>query len=74
LARSNLTRCTTRASIVTYLFTLGDMILGMHILEEQLTWRMTAGAVLIVVSLVVANRVPRNKIAIGGHAKSPSIP
>jgi drug/metabolite transporter (DMT)-like permease len=51
----------TRTSMVTYLFPLGGVILGMLFLNEQLTWRMLAGASLIVASLAVANWVPRNR-------------
>jgi drug/metabolite transporter (DMT)-like permease len=45
----------TRTSMVTYLFPLGGVILGVLFLDEVLTWQLVVGAVLIVLSLVVAN-------------------
>lgn len=45
----------TRTSMVTYLFPLGGVILGVVFLEETLSWQLVVGAVLIVLSLVVAN-------------------
>jgi drug/metabolite transporter (DMT)-like permease len=49
----------TRATMVTYLFPLGGVILGVTILHEQLTWHLIVGALLIVASLVVANWEPK---------------
>ena len=46
----------TRTSMVTYLFPLGGVILGVAFLNEELSWQLVVGAVLIVLSLVVANR------------------
>ena len=45
----------TRTSMVTYLFPLGGVILGVIFLDEELSWQLIAGAALIVLSLVVAN-------------------
>jgi drug/metabolite transporter (DMT)-like permease len=45
----------TRTSMVTYLFPLGGVILGVVFLDEQLSWQLVVGAILIVLSLVVAN-------------------
>lgn len=45
----------TRTTMVTYLFPLGGVILGVTFLNEQLTWQLVMGATLIVSSLVVAN-------------------
>jgi len=45
----------TRTSMVTYLFPLGGVILGVAFLNETLSWQLVAGAVLIILSLVVAN-------------------
>ena len=45
----------TRTSMVTYLFPLGGVILGVLFLNEELSWQLVVGAVLIVLSLVVAN-------------------
>ncbi|MFN2121660.1 MAG: DMT family transporter [Anaerolineales bacterium] len=45
----------TRTTMVTYLFPLGGVILGVSFLGEPLTWQLIAGGVLIVSSLAVAN-------------------
>jgi drug/metabolite transporter (DMT)-like permease len=45
----------TRTSMVTYLFPLGGVLLGVVLLDEQLSWQLVAGAVLIILSLIVAN-------------------
>lgn len=45
----------TRASMITYLFPLGGVILGVTFLQEQLTWQMVTGAALIMAGLVAAN-------------------
>jgi drug/metabolite transporter (DMT)-like permease len=54
----------TRTSMVTYLFPLGGVILGVSFLGEQLSWQLLAGGVLIVASLVVANLQPRTREAV----------
>lgn len=51
----------TRATMVTYLFPLGGVVLGVAVLGERLTWQVAAGAALIITSLVIANRVPARK-------------
>jgi drug/metabolite transporter (DMT)-like permease len=51
----------TRTTMVTYLFPLGGVILGVTFLNEELTWQLITGAVLIVLSLVVANREPKKQ-------------
>jgi len=51
----------TRTTMVTYLFPLGGIILGVIFLQEQLTWQVIAGATLIITSLVVANWEPKNQ-------------
>ena len=48
----------TRASMVTYLFPVGGVILGVIFLNEQLSWQLLAGTVLIVLSLAVVNWRP----------------
>ena len=53
----------TRTSMVTYIFPLGGVILGMIFLHEQITWQVLAGAALIVASLAVANIQPRKTTA-----------
>jgi drug/metabolite transporter (DMT)-like permease len=45
----------TRTTMVTYLFPLGGVILGVSFLGEPLTWQLIAGGVLIVASLAVSN-------------------
>ena len=54
----------TRATMVTYLFPLGGVILGVTFLHEQLTWQLIAGAALIIASLVIANWEPKKQKAI----------
>jgi len=49
----------TRTTMVTYLFPLGGVVLGVAFLHEQLTWQIIVGAVLIVSSLVIANWEPK---------------
>jgi drug/metabolite transporter (DMT)-like permease len=45
----------TRTSMVTYLFPVGGVILGVIFLNEHLSWQLVAGTVLIILSLVVVN-------------------
>ena len=49
----------TRTTMVTYLFPLGGVILGVLFLHEQLSWQLLAGGILIVASLAVANWQPK---------------
>ncbi len=51
----------TRTTMVTYLFPLGGVALGVTFLNEPLTWQLITGAVLIVLSLVVANWEPKKQ-------------
>lgn len=51
----------TRTTMVTYIFPLGGVILGVLFLGEQLNWQLLAGAALIVASLAVANLPTRTK-------------
>jgi drug/metabolite transporter (DMT)-like permease len=51
----------TRASMVTYLFPVGGVILGVAFLQEKLSWQVFAGGVLVVLSLVVANMRPQKQ-------------
>ena len=46
----------TRTSMITYIFPLGGVILGVSFLNEQLTWQLIAGGLLIITSLIVANK------------------
>jgi drug/metabolite transporter (DMT)-like permease len=48
----------TRATMVTYVFPLGGVILGVSFLGEPLTWQLLAGGALVVASLWVANIRP----------------
>jgi drug/metabolite transporter (DMT)-like permease len=48
----------TRMSMVSYIFPLGGVILGVTFLHEPMTWQLITGAILIVVSLVIANWQP----------------
>ncbi len=49
----------TRSALVSYIFPLGGVILGVIFLHEELTWQVLTGAILIILSLVVANWQPK---------------
>lgn len=49
----------TRASMVTYVFPPGGVLLGVIFLNEQLSWQLLAGTLLIVSSLAVTNWKPK---------------
>jgi drug/metabolite transporter (DMT)-like permease len=51
----------TRTSLVSYIFPLGGVVLGVLFLREELTWQLFLGALLIVVSIVVVNWNPKNR-------------
>ena len=51
----------TRTTMVTYLFPLGGVVLGVIFLQEQLTWEVITGAALIISSLVIANWAPKKQ-------------
>jgi drug/metabolite transporter (DMT)-like permease len=55
----------TRTSMVTYIFPLGGVILGVCFLHEEITWQLICGGFLIIASLAVANlqrdRIPKLK-------------
>jgi drug/metabolite transporter (DMT)-like permease len=51
----------TRTTLVTYLFPLVGVFLGVIFLKEPLTWRLFAGGALIVSGVVVVNRVKLKK-------------
>ncbi len=61
----------TRTSMVSYLFPLGGVTLGVIFLNEQLTWQVASGAALILASLVIANWQPAkgSARARGGQAR-----
>lgn len=50
----------TRANMVTYLFPIGGVILGVLFLREQLSWQLIAGTLLIIASLAVVNWKPKH--------------
>lgn len=45
----------TRATLVTYIFPLGGVLLGVIFLHEQFSWQLAAGAALIISSIAVVN-------------------
>lgn len=51
----------TRTSMVTYLFPLGGVLLGVLFLGERLSWQVLVGGILVVASLAVANMRPRKQ-------------
>jgi drug/metabolite transporter (DMT)-like permease len=62
----------TRTTMVTYLFPLGGVILGVTFLNELLTWQLITGAILIIASLAIANRQPGKETAAGKAEGTPS--
>ena len=54
----------TRSTMVTYLFPLGGVILGVTFLHELITWQLITGGVFIVASLVVTNRQPAVRVSL----------
>jgi len=51
----------TRTSLVTYLFPVGGVILGVIFLDEHLSWQLIVGSLLIIASLAVVNWKPANR-------------
>jgi drug/metabolite transporter (DMT)-like permease len=51
----------TRATMVTYLFPVYGVLLGVLFLQEQLDWRLLAGGGLVLVGVVIVNRIPRQQ-------------
>ena len=49
----------TRTSMVTYIFPPGGVLLGVIFLDEQLSWQLLVGTILVVASLAVTNWKPR---------------
>jgi len=45
----------TRTSMVTYLYPVGGVILGVIFLHEKLSWQLAVGTVLVIISLAVVN-------------------
>ena len=48
----------TRTSMVSYIFPLGGVLLGVIFLHEHVTWQLIIGGILIIASLVVVNQQP----------------
>jgi drug/metabolite transporter (DMT)-like permease len=49
----------TRTGMVSYIFPLGGVILGVIFLNEHLSWQLAVGALLIISSIVVVNWQPK---------------
>ena len=49
----------TRTSMVTYIFPLGGVLLGVTFLGEHLSWQLLVGGALVIASLAVANWQPK---------------
>jgi drug/metabolite transporter (DMT)-like permease len=49
----------TRTSVVTYLFPVGGVTLGVVFLGERLTWQLVVGTTLILSGILLVNRTPR---------------
>src|SRR5574339_120628 len=63
----------TRMTMVTYLFPVGGVTLGVLFLNEPLTWQLITGAALVVGSLAVANWQPKPR-EVSAAAPRPSVP
>lgn len=50
----------TRTSMVTYLFPIGGVLLGVIFLNEKLSWQLLAGTILVIASLAVVNWKQKN--------------
>jgi drug/metabolite transporter (DMT)-like permease len=58
--------------MVTYLFPVGGVILGVLFLNEQLSWQLLLGTILIVASLAVVNWKPTRKASESVAASRPN--
>jgi drug/metabolite transporter (DMT)-like permease len=58
----------TRASLVTYVFPVVGVVLGIVFLSEPLTWNMVAGSILVVGGIGVVNRKARVKTEVKPEA------
>jgi drug/metabolite transporter (DMT)-like permease len=52
----------TRSTMVTYLFPLGGVLLGVIFLDEQLTWQVIAGGLLIIAGMAFVNMQPKPEV------------
>ncbi|MGD8604471.1 MAG: DMT family transporter [Anaerolineales bacterium] len=55
----------TRLTMVTYVFPVVAVVLGVLFLQEPLSWRLMAGGTLVLSGIIIVNRVPK-----GGEASS----
>jgi drug/metabolite transporter (DMT)-like permease len=53
----------TRSTMVTYLFPVIAVVLGVIFLQEQLDWRLLAGGGLVLIGIVIVNRTPGRQAA-----------
>jgi len=61
----------TRTGMVTYIFPLGGVVLGVIFLDEQLSWQLAVGALLIIASIVVVNWQPKKSREIATPLRGP---
>lgn len=52
----------TRTGMVTYIFPLGGVFLGVIFLNEHLSWQLAIGALLIISSILVVNWQPKRSV------------
>jgi drug/metabolite transporter (DMT)-like permease len=57
----------TRASLVTYVFPVVGVALGIIFLSEPLTWNMLVGSILVVGGIVAVNRKPRAAVNVAAE-------
>jgi drug/metabolite transporter (DMT)-like permease len=57
----------TRTTMVTYIFPLGGVILGVTFLGERLSWQLLAGGAFIIASLAIANWKTRKIVPEGAE-------
>ncbi len=50
----------TRTTLVTYIFPVGGVILGVIFLGEQISWQLLTGSTIIIASLAIVNYKPKN--------------
>jgi drug/metabolite transporter (DMT)-like permease len=62
----------TYISMVTYVIPIFGVILGVLILDEQLTWLTLAGFALILVGVMVVNGLLANRLPVLPRSKRPS--
>ena len=60
----------TRTSMVTYIFPLGGVLLGVTFLGEHLSWQLLVGGALVIASLAVANWQPKETTSQASETKT----